>query len=312
MRWLSVLVLLLLLPVARADARPEQVTIYRCTDASGAGFDPTSADILVVNHHLLFSDIAVRRAQQNYTAAAVLPPYRRLVLDEAHNLEDACVRAPEQCAAALERSGAACVLLQRVGVSRFNRPRVLICVPSAIPAVARRAVIEAAEQAGATSANLMEEYALELTTQTIMALLGLGYEYDPMMRQLRDDVCRFANGLKSLGVKKGDRVTIYMPMVPEAVIAILACARLGAPHSVIFGGFSSQAIVDRILATGQPGVRPALTALLPMAPYADIEAIRADAGAKHMKTPSSPVVRPDSSHALPYPDWADTGPAHRP
>ena len=65
-------------------------------------------------------------------------------------------------------------------------------------------------------------------------------------RQLRDEVCRFANGLKSLGVKKGDRVTIYMPMVPEAVIAILACARLGAAHSVIFGGFSSQAIVDRI------------------------------------------------------------------
>jgi acetyl-CoA synthetase len=65
-------------------------------------------------------------------------------------------------------------------------------------------------------------------------------------RQLRDDVCRFANGLKSLGVKKGDRVTIYMPMVPEAVIAMLACARLGAAHSVIFGGFSSQAIVDRV------------------------------------------------------------------
>src|SRR5438045_7619419 len=65
-------------------------------------------------------------------------------------------------------------------------------------------------------------------------------------RQLRDDVCRFANGLKSLGVKRGDRVTIYMPMVPEAVVAMLACARLGAPHSVIFGGFSSQAISDRV------------------------------------------------------------------
>ena len=51
--------------------------------------DAASADILVVNHHLLFSDIAVRRSQQNYTSAAVLPPYRRLVLDEAHNLEDA-------------------------------------------------------------------------------------------------------------------------------------------------------------------------------------------------------------------------------
>jgi acetyl-CoA synthetase len=65
-------------------------------------------------------------------------------------------------------------------------------------------------------------------------------------KQLLDDVCRFANGLKKLGVKKGDRVTIYMPQVPEAAVAMLACARLGAPHSVIFGGFSSQAIADRV------------------------------------------------------------------
>ena len=65
-------------------------------------------------------------------------------------------------------------------------------------------------------------------------------------KQLHADVCRFANGLKKLGVKKGDRVTIYMPMVPEAAVAILACARLGAPHSVIFGGFSAQAIADRV------------------------------------------------------------------
>ena len=65
-------------------------------------------------------------------------------------------------------------------------------------------------------------------------------------KQLRDDVCRFANGLKKLGIKKGDRVTIYMPMIPEAAVAMLACARLGAPHSVIFGGFSSQAIADRV------------------------------------------------------------------
>ena len=64
-------------------------------------------------------------------------------------------------------------------------------------------------------------------------------------KQLRDDVCRFANGLKKLGVKKGDRVTIYMPMVPEAAVAMLACTRIGAAHSVIFGGFSSQAIADR-------------------------------------------------------------------
>ena len=60
------------------------------------------------------------------------------------------------------------------------------------------------------------------------------------------EVCRFANGLKSLGVKKGDRVTIYMPMVPELPIAMLACARIGAPHSLIFGGFSAESIRDRI------------------------------------------------------------------
>jgi acetyl-CoA synthetase len=64
--------------------------------------------------------------------------------------------------------------------------------------------------------------------------------------QLKDEVCRFANGLKKLGVKKGDRVTIYMPMVPEAAVAALACARLGAIHSVIFGGFAAQAISDRV------------------------------------------------------------------
>ena len=64
--------------------------------------------------------------------------------------------------------------------------------------------------------------------------------------QLKEDVCRFANGLKKLGVKKGDRVTIYMPMTPEAAIAVLACARIGALHSVIFGGFAAQAIADRV------------------------------------------------------------------
>ena len=65
-------------------------------------------------------------------------------------------------------------------------------------------------------------------------------------RELHREVCRFANGLTALGVRKGDRVTLYMPMVPELAIAMLACARIGAPHSVIFGGFSSQAILDRV------------------------------------------------------------------
>ena len=64
--------------------------------------------------------------------------------------------------------------------------------------------------------------------------------------QLQAEVCKFANVLKSLGVAKGDRVAIYMGMAPELAIALLACARIGAPHTVVFGGFSSQALVDRI------------------------------------------------------------------
>jgi acetyl-CoA synthetase len=63
---------------------------------------------------------------------------------------------------------------------------------------------------------------------------------------LHADVCRFANALKSLGVKKGEIVTIYMGMVPELAVAMLACARIGAGHSIIFGGFSAQAIADRV------------------------------------------------------------------
>jgi acetyl-CoA synthetase len=65
-------------------------------------------------------------------------------------------------------------------------------------------------------------------------------------RMLHDQVCRFANVLKRNGVVKGDRICIYMPMVPELAIAVLACARIGAVHSVVFGGFSAQSIADRI------------------------------------------------------------------
>jgi acetyl-CoA synthetase len=65
-------------------------------------------------------------------------------------------------------------------------------------------------------------------------------------RELHEDVCRLANALASLGVEKGDRVAIYMGMVPELPTAMLACARLGAPHTVIFGGFPAEAITDRI------------------------------------------------------------------
>ena len=66
-------------------------------------------------------------------------------------------------------------------------------------------------------------------------------------RQLHADVCRFANLLKSRGVKKGDRVTIYLPMVPEAAVAMLACARIGAIHSIVFAGFSPDALGGRIV-----------------------------------------------------------------
>jgi acetyl-CoA synthetase len=80
--------------------------------------------------------------------------------------------------------------------------------------------------------------------------------------QLHGHVCRLANGLKSLGVGKGDRVTIYMPMIPEAAYAMLACARIGAVHSVVFGGFSPEALAGRVtdcdsavIITADEGVR---------------------------------------------------------
>jgi len=66
-------------------------------------------------------------------------------------------------------------------------------------------------------------------------------------RQLHEEVCKFANVLKARGVKKGDRVTIYMPMIPEAAYAMLACTRIGAVHSVVFGGFSPDALAGRIV-----------------------------------------------------------------
>jgi acetyl-CoA synthetase len=73
-----------------------------------------------------------------------------------------------------------------------------------------------------------------------------GEERTLTYKQLHHEVCRFANVLKRLGIKKGDRVLIYLPMVPEAAISMLACARIGAVHSVVFGGFSAQSVADRI------------------------------------------------------------------
>jgi len=68
--------------------------------------------------------------------------------------------------------------------------------------------------------------------------------------ELHREVCRFANALKTLGIRKGDRIALYMPMIPELAIAILACTRIGAPHSVVFGGFSAESLRDRIQDAG--------------------------------------------------------------
>ena len=73
-----------------------------------------------------------------------------------------------------------------------------------------------------------------------------GEERTLTYKQLHHEVCRFANVLKRHGLKRGDRVLIYLPMVPEAAIAMLSCARIGAVHSVVFGGFSAQSVADRI------------------------------------------------------------------
>lgn len=71
--------------------------------------------------------------------------------------------------------------------------------------------------------------------------------YTVTYQQAFDEVCKMANSLKKLGVKKGDRITIYMPMIPEAAFAMLACARIGAVHNVVFGGFSPESLKNRIL-----------------------------------------------------------------
>ncbi len=105
-------------------------------------------------------------------------------------------------------------------------------------------------------------------------------------RELLGDVCRFANVLKSLDVKRGDRVAIYLPMVPEVAVAMLACARIGAPHTVVFGGFSADSLKDRIndnqakvLITADGGYRRG--SLVPLKVNAD-EAVKDTPSIKHV------------------------------
>ena len=117
-------------------------------------------------------------------------------------------------------------------------------------------------------------------------------------RELLEEVCRFANALKGLGVRKGDRVAIYLGMVPELPVAMLACARIGAPHSVVFGGFSSEALRDRIidaeakvLITADGGYRRG--AVVPLKANAD-EALRECPTIEHVVT----VRRTGGEHAF--------------
>jgi len=97
--------------------------------------------------------------------------------------------------------------------------------------------------------NCIDRHLPERADQTAIIWEGDDPENDSRIsyQMLHDEVCRLANGLKARGVSKGDRVCIYMPMVPEAAYAMLACMRIGAIHSVVFGGFSPQSLKDRIL-----------------------------------------------------------------
>ncbi len=96
--------------------------------------------------------------------------------------------------------------------------------------------------------NCLDRHLPQRANQTAVIWEGDEPDQDSTLtyQQLYDQVCKFANALKEMGVKKGDVVTIYMPMIPEAAMAMLACARIGAPHSVVFGGFSPEALAGRI------------------------------------------------------------------
>ena len=114
------------------------------------------------------------------------------------------------------------------------------------------------------SQNCLDRHLAERGDQTAILFEG----DDPSVskaityRQLHEQVCRFANVLKGLGVKKGDRVTLYLPMIPELAVAMLACTRIGAVHSIVFGGFSPDSLSNRIqdcdstvLVTSDEGLR---------------------------------------------------------
>ncbi len=101
------------------------------------------------------------------------------------------------------------------------------------------------------SANCLDVHLAERGEQAAIIFEGEGGDQRRLTyRQLTDEVSRFANALKARGISAGDRVVIYLPMVPEAVVAMQACARIGAVHSVVFGGFSAGSLRDRIIDAG--------------------------------------------------------------
>ena len=99
------------------------------------------------------------------------------------------------------------------------------------------------------SYNCIDRHLTDRADQTAIIWEGDDADQQKLIsyRELHDEVCKLANALKARGVSKGDRVCIYMPMIPEAAYAMLACTRIGAIHSVVFGGFSPQSLLDRIL-----------------------------------------------------------------
>ena len=99
------------------------------------------------------------------------------------------------------------------------------------------------------SFNCLDRHLEQRGTQTAILWQGDDPQQSSKLtyQELHQQVCRFANGLKKCGVQKGDRICIYLPMIPEAVIAMLACARIGAVHSVIFAGFSAESLMNRII-----------------------------------------------------------------
>jgi len=139
------------------------------------------------------------------------------------------------------------------------------------------------------SANCVDRHALSPERATKTALIWEGEPGDTRTLTYADlhrEVQKFANVLKTLGVKKGDRVAIYLPMIPEAAVAMLACARIGAIHSVVFGGFSPESLRDRIndanatlLITGDGGYRRG--GIVPLKANADV-ALQETPSIKHV------------------------------